>query len=90
MNLHRIKLLAAALAPALLYACWKSSHYVFENLHCMGSLKDAQACERYGFNVTPILSAIAWWSMMLWLPALAIAALVFGEELWLRFRVGKR
>jgi hypothetical protein len=85
LNWHRIKLAAAALAPALLYACWKGSHYLFEHLHCLGSLKDAQPCERYGLNVTAILSAFAWWGMLLWLPALAIAVLVVSKELWLRF-----
>jgi hypothetical protein len=90
VNWHRIKLVAAALVPALLYASWKSSHYLFESLHCVGSLKGAQPCERFGLNVTPILSAVAGWGMLLWLPALAIAVLVFGEELWLRFRMPKQ
>ena len=87
MNWHRIKLTAAVLAPAILYAGWKGSHYLFELLHCLGSLKDAQPCERYGLNVTPILSTFAWWGMLLWLPALVIAVLVVSEELWLRFRI---
>jgi hypothetical protein len=87
VNLHHIKLATAALAPALLYACWKGSHFLFERFHCLGSPKDAQPCERYGLNVTPILSAFAWWGMLLWLPALAIAILVVSKELWLRFRV---
>ena len=90
MNRNRIKLIGAAVAPVLLYGCWKASHYLFESLNCMGSLKGAQPCERYGFNVTPVLSALSWWGMLLWLPALAIAALVVGEELWLRFRMRKQ
>jgi hypothetical protein len=90
VNWHRIKLAVAALAPALLYACWKGSHYLFERFNCLGSLKDAQPCERFGLDVTSILSAFAWWGMLLWLPALAVAILVFSKELWLRFRMRKQ
>ena len=90
MNRKRIKLIVAVVAPVLLYGSWKVSHYLLESLNCMGSLKGAQPCERYGFNITPVLSALSWWGMLLWLPALAIAALVVGEELWLRFRMRKQ
>jgi len=90
VNRNRIKLIVAAVAPMLLYGSWKASLYLFESLNCMGSLKGAQPCERYGFNVTPVLSALSWWGMLLWLPALAIAALVVGEALWLRFRMRRQ
>ena len=81
MNWRLIKYLFAAAAPILLFTGWKGANALSIALQCEGSLKSAQPCYVYGVDATPILSAVAWWGMLLWLPALVITALVFGELL---------
>jgi hypothetical protein len=65
----------------LTFGGWKLAVFADAALGCSSIGKDPKPCFVEGFDVMPILSPVAWWGMLLWMPSLLVSALLLGRVL---------
>jgi hypothetical protein len=60
---------------------WQLAALLAHSLGCSVPSKDPQPCLIGMLNAEPLLGAVAWWGMLLWVPGLVISALLLGALL---------
>lgn len=74
--------LAIAAAPLLAsLVAWHGSGAIAKALGCIALDKRPSPCIAFGNDVQPILSMLAWWGMLLWIPALIVSGLLVARVL---------
>jgi len=58
---------------------WKFAVLANSLLGCSSIGKDPDPCVVGGMNVQPLLDCLAWYGMLLWMPALAVSCLWAGQ-----------
>ena len=74
-----LKYLLASLPFVVTYGGWKLSSFLGASMGCPVPSKDPQACLVGTLNIEPLLGFIAWWGMLLWMPALLVSGLLIGS-----------
>lgn len=74
-----VKLALRTIPFFLTFGGWKLAVFINAGLGCSAIGKDPKPCIVAGFDVMPLLSPIAWWGMLLWVPGLVVSALLLGR-----------
>ena len=78
MSVRLFKYALASLPFLVSFGGWKLAPVIGAALGCSVASKSPQPCVVASLNVEPVLSALAWWGMLLWMPCLLISGLWLG------------
>jgi hypothetical protein len=73
------KLTASSLPLVVTLGGWKLAVVVNAILGCESIGKDPEPCVVSGVHIHPLLDGIAWYGMLLWMPALVVSCLWAGR-----------
>jgi len=60
---------------------WRLALAVNDALGCDSVGKAVAPCVAGGADLQPVLSFVAWWGMLLWMPGLVVSGLLLGQVL---------
>src|SRR5437763_1796482 len=72
------KVLLAALPLVVTLGGWRLALVVNAALSCSAIGKSPSPCFFRGADLQPVLSVVAWWGMLLWIPGLLLSGLLIG------------
>ena len=79
--MRKVLYVFAAAPFAIASGGWKLSVAFADWLGCIVPSKEHTPCMLGTSDVEPVLGAVAWWGMLLWMPCLALSGLVIGALL---------
>jgi len=78
VRVRRINYLLALLPFAATYGGWRLAVLTGSALGCAVLSKSPTPCLLGAFDAQPVLGALAWWGMLLWMPGLVVSGLWLG------------